>query len=259
MKKIFIVIVLFLVTVLSFSKQCDRKIALQMNKTIEVLDLSGKVINYLDENNSELAIIARKRSKDNHGIDYTHLGIAWKNNGKWIVTNLLEECDNPKKGLIYDDGMALFYGSAKIYDALILIPSKKTQKEFKEVIMNRETDKFLESKYSINTNVWEDKYQNCVQFVLESYGYYKSGKIYTTRKEVINWIKENNFKPEKVKVNWLERTFGPIIMPNINMDDHKNREKINIIEIASPRTVINFIKYLEPESIIYEIKYNNSK
>ena len=154
--------------------------------------------------------------------------------------------------------MAIFYGSAKVYDALILIPSEKTQREFKEVVVNKEIDKIFDEKYSINTNVWKDEYQNCVQFVLEAYGYYKSGEKYTTRKEVISWLKDNDFQPEKVKVNWFERTLGPLILPNINMDDHKDREKSNIIEVASPRKVVEFIKKLEPESTIYEIKDESS-
>ena len=61
-----------------------------------------------------------------------------------------------------------------------------------------------------------------------------------------------------MKVNWFERTLGPMIMPNINMDDHKDREKNNIIEVASPRKVVEFIKKVEPESSIYEIKDENS-
>ena len=258
MRRILIIIAIFSVTILSFSKQCDRKVALQMYKTVKVLDLSGKVINYLDESGAELAFVARKRAEKNHGIDYTHIGIAWKQDGKWTVTNLLEECIDPKKAALYDDGVAIFYGSAKVYDALILIPSEKTQREFKEVVVNKEIDKIFDEKYSINTNVWKDEYQNCVQFVLEAYGYYKSGEKYTTRKEVISWLKDNDFQPEKVKVNWFERTLGPLILPNINMDDHKDREKSNIIEVASPRKVVEFIKKVEPESTIYEIKDESS-
>lgn len=74
--------------------------------------------------------------------------MAWKNDkGKWIVTNLLQSCEDNEKLSTYDDGMALFFAPVSIYDSLILIPSKETQKEMKEVIISGEIERGLKEMY----------------------------------------------------------------------------------------------------------------
>ena len=223
-------------------------------EAIRVFNLTGKVIDFLESNNAELAFVARK-NKENHGISYTHLGMAWKDEqGKWVVTNLLQNCENPDELGTYDDGMALFFAPVSIYDSLILIPSKETQTELKDAIKNKEIEKFKGNVYSINANAWSDKYQNCVQYVLEAYVYVKSGKKVKTRRDAINWTKINGFRPQKIKVNLLERSLGPLVAKNVHFDDHKDRKKPDEIEVATAETVMQFIQKLESESTFIEIK-----
>ena len=150
--------------------------------------------------------------------------------------------------------MALFFAPVSIYDSLVLIPSKETQTELKEAIKNKEIEKFKGDVYSINANAWSDKYQNCVQYVLEAYVYVKSGKKVKTRRDAINWTKVKGFKPQKIKVNLLERTLGPLVARNVHFDDHKDRKKPDEIEVATAETVMQFVQKLEPESTLIEIK-----
>ena len=253
MKKILFLFVLFIIPLYSVGSVCKPEIKTK-EETIKILNLTGEVINYLEDSNAELAFIARKND-ENHGVSYTHMGIAWKNDkNKWIVTNLLQSCDSQIELSTYDDGMALFFTPVPIYDSKILIPSKETQRELKEAIINKEIERFKGNIYTINSNPWSDKYQNCVQYILEAYTYVKSGKRMRTRRDVMNWYAVKGFRPQKIKVNVLERVLGPVVTKNVRFDDHKNRKKNDEIEVATAETVMAFIKKLEPESIIHEIK-----
>ena len=256
MKKFLFLLVILLSfsgTSYSIGSMCKDKPRTR-EESIKILNLTGKIIDYLDENNADLAFIARK-NKDNHGVTYTHIGIAWKeDNGRWVMTNLLQSCEDRSVLATYDDGLALFFAPVKTYKSLVLIPSGETQKELKEAVKNKEIERFKGEQYSINANPWEDKYQNCVQYVLESYSYAKAGRTFETRREAIDWYRENGFKPQKIKVNLLERVFGPMITTNVKFDDHKGREKNNEIEVATPVAVMRFIQKMEPESVMYEVK-----
>ena len=253
-KVIFLFIFLVCTTSLHSAGVACRTKPKSKEETTKVFNLTGKIIDFLESNDAGFAFLARK-NKENHGITYTHLGMAWKNDkGRWIVTNLLQSCEDNEKLSTFDDGMALFFAPVSIYDSLILIPSKETQKEMKEVIISREIERFKGDVYSINANVWSDKYQNCVQYVLESYVYVKSGKKLKTRRDAINWYMINGFRPQKIKVNLLERGIGPMVAKNVHFDDHKDRKNNNEIEVATAETVMKFVQKLETESTFYEVK-----
>lgn len=253
MKKILFLFILFIIPLYSAGSVCKTE-PKSREEAIKVFNLTGKVIDFLESNNAELGFVARKNN-ENHGVSYTHLGIAWKNEkGKWIVTNLLQSCENFTELSTYDDGMALFFAPVPIYDSLVLIPSKETQTNLKEAIINKEIERFKGDIYTINSNPWSDKYQNCVQYILEAYVYVKSGKTVRTRRDAINWYILKGFRPQKIKINLLERTLGPVVAKNVRFDDHKNRKKSNEIEVATAETVMGFIQKLETESTIYEVK-----
>lgn len=255
MKKI-VFLFLFLISMIplySAGSACKTKPKSKEEAT-KVFNLTGKVIDFLESNSAEFAFIARK-NKENHGVTYTHLGMAWKDEkGRWIVTNLLQSCEDNEKLSTFDDGMALFFAPVSIYDSLVLIPSKETQKSMKEVIRSGEIEAFKGNIYSINANVWSDKYQNCVQYVLESYVYVKSDKKVRTRRDAINWYMLKGFRPQKIKVNFFERGIGPAVARNVHFDDHKDRKNKNEIEVATAETVMKFVQKLESESTIYEVK-----
>ena len=64
----------------------------------------------------------------------------------------------------------------------------------------------------------------------------------------------NGFRPQKIKVNLLERGIGPMVAKNVHFDDHKDRKNDNEIEVATAETVMKFVQKLETESTIFEVK-----
>ena len=153
MKRVLFLFMVCVIPLFSVGSVCKTE-PKSKEEAIKVFDLTGKVIDFLESNNAELAFVARK-NKENHGISYTHLGMAWKDDkGKWVVTNLLQNCENSDELGTYDDGMALFFAPVSIYDSLVLIPSMETQTELKEAIKNKE--KLPDTKIYVWTGYYYD-------------------------------------------------------------------------------------------------------
>ena len=233
-------------TLCSASSNVCRGEKIERSNILKTVNLYSQVIEHMESNNIELAFIGRK-GLENKYVEYTHIGIIWKDGDQWKVTDLLQPCED-KKPLLYDEGVGEFFLYSKVSTVKLLIPSEKTRKEFKEAVKNREIELFLGERYSLVANAWETKYQNCTQFVLEAYSYIASDKTVKTRKEAIAWYRKNGYKPEKLKVSFIVRNVARLHKV-VALDDHKNKESLEIVTV---NTIFDFVKKMEPESYVLE-------
>ncbi|MCP1223310.1 DUF2145 domain-containing protein [Sebaldella sp. S0638] len=244
MKYLKLIFLYFLVcfSAMSSSNAC-RTEKMDRETALRTMKLYGRVMEYLEENSVEMAFIGRK-GLENKYVEYTHMGILWKDGNDWKVTDLLQPCEG-KNPVLYDEGVAEFFMYSKVSTVKLLIPSGKTQSEIKEIFQNKEADMFLGEKYNLISNVWEVKYQNCTQYILEVYSYLKSGKQFTTREEAVRWYRENGYKPEKLNVSVVIRNIARM-HKHVALDDRKNGKNL---EISTVDANFDFIKRFEPNAV----------
>ena len=243
--KIFFLWILIFVIGLSSSNAC-RTEKIDRSVMLKTLELHKEVTEYLEKENIELAFIGRKGMANKY-IEYTHMGVIWKNGEEWTVTDLLQPCEGEKPHL-YDEGVAEFFVYSKVSTVKLLIPSKKTQDEFKQTLINKEADKFLGQKYNLLSYVWGTEYQNCTQYILEVYSYIASGKTADSRKAALKWAKENGYEPGELKAAFITRNIARL-HKHLALDDHQDKKNLKIATVDS---IFEFVKNREPESVIIE-------
>ena len=239
LKLVFLYLFLFL-PVISSSNAC-RTEKIGRDTALKAVNLYTNIIKYLNENDAEMAFIGRKGLANKY-VEYTHMGILWKDGDVWKVTDLLQPCEG-KEPVLFDEGVAEFVMYSKVSTIKLLVPSKKTQSEMIEILRSNEADMFLGEEYSLISNVWETKYQNCTQYILEIYSYVISGKQFTDRKSAIKWYKENGYVPETLKISVFLRNIARL-HKHVALDDRKNGKNL---EIATVDSNMEFIKKFEPD------------
>jgi hypothetical protein len=171
----------------------------------------------------------RPRDQLRDGIAYTH-GAFWvygEINGAdgkvykgYAVYNLYQE-DRPglplDQSYLKQDYPLDFMVGNQADDVGVIIPSPEMQRRILDVIRSPAyEDRLHVVKYSLVSNPFDPRYQNCTEFVLDVVA---SAAWQTSDYRQIKADLRAYFTPTLVHANILERTFGPLVNPRLKTDD----------------------------------------
>ncbi|MBW8880910.1 MAG: DUF2145 domain-containing protein [Asticcacaulis sp.] len=178
-----------------------------------------------------VAIVFRTgRSRDNlpKGIAYTH-GAFWVygdirgGDGKtykgYAAYNLYQgdgETLPKDRSYLAQDFPIDFVSGSQADDVAVIIPSPEMQRRIAAVIASPGYDRLHVDDYSLVSNPFDARYQNCTEFVLDVVA---AAAWQTSDYPQIKANLAAHFTPTVIHANVFERIFGPMVDPRLKMDD----------------------------------------
>lgn len=187
-----------------------------------VLENYGQqILDELADKDVQVAIISRsgqKREKLPDGVMFTHSAFFRRNDvGSYDVYNLYHGEENRLISSLVTDTPADFLRLLQEKDAGILIPDDRTQAQLYEFLESPEYSAVHQVNYSLISNPFDLRWQNCNEFMLYALG----AMIWeTTETEEIRQNLMTTIEPAILPASAIRRHIGPKIDERLIMDDH---------------------------------------
>ncbi len=186
----------------------------------------------------------RKDLPDN--IAYTH-GAFWvygqttgadgKTYKGYAVYNLYQGDDKAlpsTQSYLAQDYPIDFVSGSQADDVGVIIPSPEMQRRIEDIINSPSYEKLHVRSYTLVSNPFNATHQNCTEFLLDVVS---AAAWQTDDYAQIKADLKAHFTPTIVRAGWLERLFGPIVDPRLNLDDQGDD-----IETAEFASIARFMK-----------------
>ncbi|MEM7492668.1 MAG: DUF2145 domain-containing protein [Pseudomonadota bacterium] len=201
----------------------------------EAADYSKDIEKKLASDGTRVAIVfraGRSRDKLPDGIDYTH-GAFWvyqpiqrddgsRMNG-YVVWNLYhgdgETLSQTQSELVQDFPFD-FVSGAKAEDVAVIIPTPAMQKRIMTMMADGRYDAVHDPDYSVIASPFDDKYQNCTEFLLDVIA---AAVWQTTDYQQLKVNLSEHFEASTVKTGPLARLFGPLVDEQVKLGDHRGK------------------------------------
>ncbi|MDG2285422.1 MAG: DUF2145 domain-containing protein [Alphaproteobacteria bacterium] len=186
----------------------------------------------LNASPSDHVIIARVGSDiSEHGLKYTHLGIAERREGgaHWRVIHQLNPCGTGAS-VLRRDGLGVFLSDDWHRHDLLVAPfTPAISKALSRTMDTGHPAALHEPRYSMIAHPGPGaRYQNSNQWILEGITQaimIAEGQPRTDRNWVQRRYRQDGFRGSIVKVGLLKRAGARIGAPNIRFDDHPARAR----------------------------------
>ena len=127
-----------------------------------------------------------------------------------------------------------FISGSQADDVGVIIPSPEMQRRIENIINSPSYEKLHVKSYTLVSNPFDARHQNCTEFLLDIV----SAAAWQT--DDYAQIKANlkaHFTPTVIHAGLLERIFGPVVDPRLNLDDQGGE-----IETAEFASIARFMK-----------------
>lgn len=187
-------------------------------------DYGEQIISHLADNNVQAAIISRagqKRSKLPDGVKFTHSAfwvIEQKDGAPhYAVYNLYHGEENRLISSLVKDDPADFLRLTREHDVGVIIPTKEAQEKLIHYIRSPRYGEVHQVNYSLISNPYDPRLQNCNEFMLDSLAAMFWGTPISTD---IKAKYDGVLEPTELKASFMRRKVGPIVDERLIMDDH---------------------------------------
>jgi hypothetical protein len=205
---------------------------LNVSEFNSVLTMAKRAETALNTSPGDHAIIARVGSDiSEHGLKYTHLGIAERKDGSehWRVIHQLNLCGSGTS-VLRRDGLGVFLSDDLHRHDLLVAPfTSELSKVLSRTMGTDHPTGLHEPRYSMIAHPGPGgRYQNSNQWVLEVITQaimIAGGHPRTDRNWVQRRYRRDGFRGSIVKVGLLKRAGARIGAPNIRFDDHPARAR----------------------------------
>lgn len=195
----------------------------------QLVTLSKKLEREVASRGARVALVSRvgrPRSELPEGIEFTHVAFAvysqiTTSDGRvvpgYAMYNLYQSDETPNVSFIKQDYPLDYYAASYELKTGVIIPTPDLQRRLLKVIFSDTYEALHNPRYSAMSNPFNDRYQNCTEFVLDV----MNAAIYET--DDYKQIKANveaYFEPQPVRVNALKLLLGSIFIADITTSDH---------------------------------------
>ncbi len=216
------------------------------------LNLAHKVRQGLEQSGAEVALVARiGQDLSKYKLRYSHLGYAWRDhpNGRWTLMHLLNQCGTTDSG-IYAEGLGNFFlDDVFVYEALLYIPGKETQKLLAGALGGARPTALHGLPYNMLAYAYSTRYQNSNQWVLEVFAAASARDApVASRQQAQAWLKLAGYEPITLQIDALTRLGGRMFRANVAFDDHPfDRRMAGQIDAVTVESVIRFLERRDAE------------
>lgn len=200
----------------------------------------------LDASGAQVVVLARAgQDLSKYGLTWSHLGLAYKDGGRWRVVHKLNACGSARSD-IYRQGLGEFFlDDLHQYQAGIVVPNPALQARLLPVLRdNRLATRLHTSAYSMVAYPWAQRYQQSNQWAIETLAMAQSTQPETfDRERAQAWLKFSGYEPTTLRLGALTRLGARATAANIAFDDHPNEkrfsDRIETVTVDSVFTWLN--------------------
>ncbi|MEE2527128.1 DUF2145 domain-containing protein [Hyphobacterium sp. HN65] len=223
----------------------------------EAADFSKQIERDLAARGARIALVfrtGRDREDLPDGVRYTH-GAFWvyqpirTEDGEtlygYAVYNLYHgEEDRLVSNLVQDWPLDFARGDV-VGEAGIIIPSPEMQRRLFEVMTSSTYSDMHNPAYSLVSNPFNGRYQNCNEFILRVL----AAAVWETDDPVfIQEAINTHFRPAHIRAGFMMRVFGPSVDERLRIDDHNGA-----IRTVTFRSLADFMQTNNLASDVYEL------
>jgi len=224
------------------------------HKPENIISFAKQVERYAAKHHARAFVISRLGQPAKNlpkGIDFTHTAIAvyssiTLSDGSQVpgyaIYNLYQKESNPKRSEIIMDYPVDFFWGVHELKAGILIPSEDLQTRLIEAIQLGFHTRLHNPKYSLISNPFNNKYQNCTEHTLNVL----NAAIYQTDDmRAIKATVKRHFEPYRLKVSPVKLALGSLFSDGVRTSDHGSK--------TYTTTFTSIVDYLKTNDLVNQV------
>lgn len=193
---------------------------------VEGLALAQRTAQALDASGAQLVLLARVgRDLRPYGLRYSHLGFAYRAEGRWLVLHKLNACGSATAAL-YRQGLGQFFlDDLFAPEAGWVVPTPAVQAALRAALDDPLRRVALhEPAYSMVAHPWARRYQQSNQWAIETLALALSRGV-ADRADAQAWLRAHGYAPSVLRVGALQRLGGRLGSAAVAFDDHPLPER----------------------------------
>ncbi len=190
------------------------------------LDLAARTAKALDASGARVVVLARAgQDLRRWGLGWSHLGLAYRDGGRWLVVHKLNTCGTAQADL-YRQGLGEFFLD-ELFEARagFVIPAPEAQARLLALLADDARAARLHTPaYSMLAYPWAERYQQSNQWALETMAA-ALGDSPATRERSQAWLRGHGYEPTVLEIDAFTRLGARASRANIAFDDHPNGQR----------------------------------
>ena len=190
--------------------------------------LAERTAKALDQSGAQVVVLARMgQNLSEYNVRYSHLGLAYRDDGKWRVVHKLNHCGT-SHAAVYRQGLGEFFlDDLYQYEAAVVIPKPEVQaKLLPKLKDNARLAQLNTPAYSMVAYPWSQMYQQSNQWALETFAMTQDPAA-QSRERAQAWLQLQGYQPTTLRITAMKRLGGRMTAANIAFDDHPNEKRFS--------------------------------
>jgi hypothetical protein len=180
----------------------------------------------LDRSGAQVVVLARiGQNLSEYGLRYSHLGLAYRDQGRWRVVHKLNQCGTAHAA-VYRQGLGEFFLDDLFeYEAGFAIPTPDVQARLLPVVLdNARLAQLNTPAYSMVAYPWAQTYQQSNQWALETFAMAQDPAA-VNRERAQDWLRLRGYTPTTLRIGPMKRLGGRLTAANVAFDDHPSEKR----------------------------------
>ena len=190
--------------------------------------LAERTAKALDQSGAQVVVLARMgQNLSEYNVRYSHLGLAYRDDGKWRVVHKLNHCGT-SHAAVYRQGLGEFFlDDPYQYEAAVVIPKPEVQARLLPMLRdNARLAQLNTPAYSMVAYPWSQMYQQSNQWALETFAMTQEPAA-QNRERAQAWLQLQGYLPTTLHISAMKRLGGRMTAANIAFDDHPNKKRFS--------------------------------
>ena len=206
-------------------RSCENK-PLGVDSIQRAMQLAEHTAAQLDKSGAQVVVLARRgQNLNEYGVRYSHLGLAYRDGGKWRIVHKLNQCGTARAS-IYRQGLGEFFlDDLYEYEAAMVVPTPEAQARLLPMLKdNARLAQLNTPAYSMVAYPWAQTYQQSNQWAIETFAMTQDPAA-QTRERAQAWLRLQGYEPTTLHISAMKRLGGRLTAANIAFDDHPNEKR----------------------------------
>lgn len=231
-------------------KSCDEAADIDATELMQALELAEQSRQAILKAGATTAIIARVgQDLSKYGLRYSHLGLVYQTSpGHFSVLHELNECGSERSGL-YREGLGNFFlDDVHAFEALLLIPPAEVQPALQQLLQSEVALQAHHGQYNMLAYPFDLTYQNSNQWGLELLSHTLSTEPLSSRQQIQQWLKQQDYQPGVIEVGPLSRLGASVFRANVSFTSHPLKQRLSgKYEVVTVESVDSFLQQQWPK------------
>jgi hypothetical protein len=208
-------------------RSCEPKPP-EAHNVARAMVLAEHTARMLDASGAQVVVLARAgQDLSDYGLRYSHLGLAYREGGRWRVAHKLNQCGSAVAA-IYRQGLGEFFlDDLHEYQAGVVLLRADVQAALLPTLQDNQRLAQLHSpRYSMVAYPWAQRYQQSNQWAIETLAMAVDANA-TNRARAQAWLQLQGYQPSTLRISAFKRLGARMTAANVAFDDHPNDKRFS--------------------------------